>query len=39
MRFKLDENIPRAVGEALRAAGHDADTVLDEALGGGSDAQ
>lgn len=39
MRFKLDENIPRAVAEALRAAAHDADTALDEALGGGSDAR
>ena len=39
MRFKLDENIPRAVGDVLRAAGHIADTALDEALGGGSDAR
>lgn len=38
MRFKLDENIPRAVLEVLRAGGHDAETALDEALGGGSDA-
>ena len=39
MRFKLDENIPRAVGDVLRAAGHVADTALDEALGGASDAK
>ncbi len=37
MRFKVDENLPIEVAEILRAAGHDAATVNDEALGGASD--
>jgi len=39
MRFKLDENIPRAAEKVLRSAGHEAQTVLDEGLGGGSDSR
>ena len=37
MRLKLDENLPPSLAEALRALGHDADTVLDEHLGGHDD--
>jgi predicted nuclease of predicted toxin-antitoxin system len=37
MRFKVDENLPAEVAELLRAAGHDALTVLDEKLGGRPD--
>ncbi len=33
MRFKVDENLPAEVAEALRALGHDADTVEEEGLG------
>lgn len=39
MRIKLDENLPvdaRAVAQEL---GHDADTVLDESLGGATDTE
>jgi hypothetical protein len=36
-RFKLDENIARDAEVLLRQAGHDADTVLAEQLGGKSD--
>ena len=36
-RFKLDENLPRDAAEMLRNAGHEADTVLDEVLGGRPD--
>jgi Domain of unknown function (DUF5615) len=35
MRFKIDENLPIEVAELLRAAGHDALTVLDQNLGAG----
>jgi predicted nuclease of predicted toxin-antitoxin system len=38
MRLKLDENLPATLAEALRAQGHDADTVPEEALQGASDA-
>lgn len=34
LRFKVDENLPMEVATLLRSAGYDADTVLDEALGG-----
>jgi predicted nuclease of predicted toxin-antitoxin system len=34
MRFKVDENLPTEAAEALRAAGHDAPTVLDQGAGG-----
>ena len=37
MRVKLDENIPAAVFETLRAAGHDVATALEEGLGGKAD--
>jgi hypothetical protein len=37
MKFKVDENLPIEVGEILTEAGHDADTVADEALIGASD--
>jgi predicted nuclease of predicted toxin-antitoxin system len=37
MRFKADENLPASATAALRAAGHDVRTVLDEALGGAAD--
>ena len=33
-RFKLDENLPAEATELLQAAGHDALSVLDQALGG-----
>ena len=37
MRFKTDENLPIEAAVALRAAGHDALTVIDEGLAGYSD--
>ena len=37
MKIKLDENLPTALTELLRAAGHDAVTVADEALSGSND--
>jgi predicted nuclease of predicted toxin-antitoxin system len=37
MKIKLDENLPTALAELLWAAGHDAMTVADEALGGSKD--
>jgi predicted nuclease of predicted toxin-antitoxin system len=39
VRFKLDENLPKAAGALLRDAGHDVETVLDERLGGNPDAK
>lgn len=39
VRFKLDENLPRDAEALLREAGHDVQTVLDERLGGNSDAK
>ncbi len=39
MRFKVDENLPIEVAEALRQAGHDAATVLEERYGGSADAR
>lgn len=38
MRFKIDENLPGDVVEMLGEAGHDAVTVLDQGMGGQSDA-
>jgi predicted nuclease of predicted toxin-antitoxin system len=38
MSFKIDENLPIEVAELLRQAGHDAVTVLEEHLGGCTDA-
>ena len=37
MRIKLDENMPGGAARRLRELGHDADTALDEGLGGKSD--
>ena len=37
MKIKLDENIPGAVAELMRAREFDVDTVLEEPLGGQSD--
>ena len=37
MKIKLDENLPAALVNLLRVAGHDAMTVSDESLGGGED--
>jgi predicted nuclease of predicted toxin-antitoxin system len=39
MRFKIDENLPIEVAEALQQAGHDAATVPEQHLGGSADAQ
>lgn len=39
MRFKVDENLPDEVAELLRQAGHDATTIVEEALGGTRDPQ
>ena len=38
MKIKLDENLPTELLGDLRAAGHEADTVYDEALAGAPDA-
>jgi predicted nuclease of predicted toxin-antitoxin system len=37
MKFKIDENLPGDIVLDLRAAGHEADSVLDEGLGGAPD--
>jgi predicted nuclease of predicted toxin-antitoxin system len=37
VRFKADENLPQSVTNLLKNAGHDVQTVLDEALGGRDD--
>ncbi|MBU4365653.1 MAG: DUF5615 family PIN-like protein [Kiritimatiellae bacterium] len=37
MKFKLEENFGRRTLELFHVAGHDAQTVLDESLGGASD--
>lgn len=37
MKFKFDENLPSELGSILRAAGHDAHSVLDENLRGAAD--
>jgi predicted nuclease of predicted toxin-antitoxin system len=37
MRFKLDENLPTELAQALELSGHDADTVKDEGLEGKPD--
>ena len=39
MRFKVDENLPLEVAERLRAYGHDAQTVLEQELGGSDDSR
>jgi len=38
MKFKIDENLPIEVCKLLRAAGHDAVSVIDQKLGGQPDA-
>ena len=38
MKIKLDENLPGRAAQRLRDMGHDVDTVLEEDLGGQSDA-
>jgi predicted nuclease of predicted toxin-antitoxin system len=38
MKFKIDENLPADLGDILASAGHDADTVPCEGLGGRDDA-
>jgi len=38
MRFKLDENLPRELGDDLVRLGHEADTVHSEGLVGAEDA-
>ncbi|MGO9834108.1 MAG: DUF5615 family PIN-like protein [Polyangiaceae bacterium] len=38
MKFKIDENLPTQVAVALREAGHDAMSVVDQGLGGREDA-
>lgn len=37
LRFKIDEDLPREVAECFRTAGFDAQTVIEESLGGASD--
>lgn len=37
MKWKLDENLPSELADDLRAAGHDADTVLGESIAGTDD--
>jgi len=37
LKFKVDENLPETAARILRDAGFDAETVLNEGLGGASD--
>jgi predicted nuclease of predicted toxin-antitoxin system len=37
VRVKIDENLPESVARVVRGAGHDVDTVREEALTGASD--
>ena len=39
MRVKLDENLPLQLKRLFTDAGHDADTALEEGLGGATDAE
>ena len=39
MRVKLDENLPVQLQALFTTSGHDADTVVDEGLGGAPDAE
>jgi predicted nuclease of predicted toxin-antitoxin system len=39
MKFKIDENLPVEIAAALREAGHDAMTVVEQGLGGRVDAR
>ena len=36
MRFKIDENLPAEIAEDLCALGHDAKTVFDQDMSGGT---
>jgi predicted nuclease of predicted toxin-antitoxin system len=38
MKFKIDENLPGEVAADRRAAGHDAETIVEEGLTGAPDA-
>ena len=38
MRLKLDENLPIELKRLMATSGHDAETVLDEGMGGKTDA-
>src|SRR3989441_11486530 len=37
MRFKLDENLPRELGDDRRRLGHDPDSIVEEGLSGAKD--
>lgn len=37
MKFKIDENVPVELVQTLSASGHDAKTVLEQALKGAND--
>lgn len=39
MQFKIDENLPVEIAEALRSAGYDAVMVMEQGLGGQPDTQ
>ncbi len=39
LRFKIDENLPTEIATLLREAGHDAQTILDQRMGGADDSQ
>jgi predicted nuclease of predicted toxin-antitoxin system len=39
MRVKVDEDLPTAISQLLRAEGHDAASVLDQGMGGWKDAE
>jgi predicted nuclease of predicted toxin-antitoxin system len=39
MRVKVDEDLPTAISQLLRAEGHDAGSVLDQGMGGWKDAE
>ncbi|MCY4113992.1 MAG: DUF5615 family PIN-like protein [Chloroflexi bacterium] len=39
MRFKLDENLPLQLKRHFTESGHDAVTVLDQGMGGATDAE
>ena len=39
MRVKVDEDLPTAIAQLLRAAGHDAANVLEQGMGGWKDAE
>jgi predicted nuclease of predicted toxin-antitoxin system len=37
MKFRIDENLPVEIAQALRSVGHDAATVGEESLSGSAD--